>query len=257
MFEEGTDFAGEEKWGGIFGDDIAIKVVFAVGIIDAGVAADGEGILGIGGGEEELLGERDEEEERGELGESGEGDHEGESEEGEGGDEVAWSCGEAGMVAVEGSIDEEEPGADGDTEEGFGGEDIFAEPDEPTEEAEEKDWGKPEDPAIGGESEERGDILGWERKHSERAIWVFEEGILEIIIESERGSKIDEVKPGEEESWGEATEGEPEGASPLPRGVSEEGIEAEGDDGTGGDIIGDDGEGDGEASEEGVGGFGA
>ena len=99
--------------------------------------------------------------------------------------------------------------------------------------------------------------MRWERKHSERAIGVFEERILEIIIESERGSKIDEVKPREEESWGEAADSEPEGAAPLPRGVSEEGIEAEGDDGTGGDIIGDDGEGHGEASEEGVGGFGA
>jgi hypothetical protein len=99
--------------------------------------------------------------------------------------------------------------------------------------------------------------LRWERKHSERAIWVLEERVLEIIIESERGSKIDEVKPSEEESWGEAAESEPEGTAPLPRGVSEEGVEAEGDDGTGGDIIGDDGEGDGETSEEGVGCFGA
>ena len=74
LFEQGTDFAGEEKWGGIFGDDIAIKVVLAVGIVDSGVAADGEGILGIGGGEKELLGEREEKEESGELGESGEGD---------------------------------------------------------------------------------------------------------------------------------------------------------------------------------------
>ena len=39
--------------------------------------------------------------------------------------------------------------------------------------------------------------------------------------------------------------------------MSEEGIEAEGNDRTSGDIIGDDGEGHGEASEEGVGGFGA
>ena len=58
------------------------------------------------------------------------------------------------MVAVERGIDEEEPGADGDTEEGFGGEDFFAEPDEPAEKAEEKDRGKPKDPAIRGESEE-------------------------------------------------------------------------------------------------------
>ena len=74
LFEQGTDFAGEKKWGGIFGDDIAIKIVLAVGIVDSGVAADGEGILGIGGGEKELLGEREEKEESGELGESGEGD---------------------------------------------------------------------------------------------------------------------------------------------------------------------------------------
>ncbi len=214
----------EEKRRGVFGHDVAEKIVLAMRVVQPRVAADCERVLRIGGREQELLRDRQREQRDRDPFPPRKRDDEPEREKRNARHEIARPGRVAAVVAVEARIHKKEERENREAEARFGHPFFFHEPDADARDARDEHRAQPENAAIRRDGENARYVnevarrLGGrgQHEHPERAAVVLEDGVLEVVCDLERRAEIHGVIPAEHDRERNAAHGKQRPTPPIP-----------------------------------------